>query len=64
MSELKKIDDDYYFRLNDIFSIWLMKKQNAHFKDLSYKDGKKKFKNFVKGTIIKNSIHYIMNTIN
>ncbi|CAD8108211.1 unnamed protein product [Paramecium primaurelia] len=48
MSDFQKIDEDDYFRLNDIFCIWLMKKQNTHFEDLSYKDAKKKFKKFCK----------------
>ncbi|CAD8182226.1 unnamed protein product [Paramecium octaurelia] len=40
-----------------------MKKQTKIFTSLT-KDVKKKFKNFVKGTIIKNSIQYSTNTIN
>lgn len=34
--------------MNDIFSIWLKKKENVHFEDLSTKDAKKKFKKFCK----------------
>lgn len=48
MSEIQKIDEEDYFRMNDVFCIWLKKKKDTHFEDLSTKEAKKKFKKFCK----------------
>lgn len=48
MSDFQKIDEEDYFRMNDVFCIWLKKKKDTHFEDLSTKEAKKKFKKFCK----------------
>ena len=48
MVDNEKITEDDFFRLNKNFSIWLIKKKNKNFHDLSTKKSKKYFKKFAK----------------